>query len=304
MRMFVMALLVFLSNPVSADEVKKDAKPDREVEMLKFGLLCADQSDNRIRIINPFAAGERKPEFWSYPAKDQKPLKYMPTDAKRVEVDGVVHVLAAYHGRVQLVRFADQKVMKDFPSYSSCHSAALLPGGVIVTANSNHGMLRVHRTADDFTDLKLPYAHGVTWDKTRQCLWALGDVLYRLKFTEGKLSIEKKFKLPLSPTGHDLFPLREEAKLLVSDNEALYVFDIETEKFGIISKLHGIKSASQYHDGTIWISDPAGMKGAANWQSDAVIRVRPKEPKMRYRNEGAKFYKARWWQKVEFSFYF
>jgi len=301
MRLVVVASLFFVSHSVYGDEIKK-LKSSKESDILKLGLLCADQSDNRIRIVNPFAVGDRKPEFWSYPSKDQQALKYMPTDAKRVEVDGVVHVLAAYHGRVQLIRFSDSKVVKDFRSYSSCHSAELLPDGVIVTANSNHGILRLHRAADDFTDLKVPYAHGVAWDKTRRCLWALGDVLYRLKYSGGNLVIEKKFKLPLSPTGHDLFPLREEAKLLVSDNDALYLFDITTEKFEIISKLHGIKSASQYHDGTIWISDPANMQGAADWQSDAVIQIHPKNPKIRYRNEGARFYKARWWQEVDFSF--
>jgi hypothetical protein len=203
---------------------------------------------------------------------------------------------------VRLVRFKDRKLVKDFSSYSSCHSAELLPGGLIVTANSNHGMLRLHRSADDFTDLKLPYAHGVTWDKARKCLWALGDFLYRLNFAEGKLTIEKKFKLPLSPTGHDLFPQREEAKLLVSNNLALFLFDISTEKFEMVSELKEIKSASQDHDGTIWVTDPKELEGGARWQSDSILRVRPKAPKAHYRSQGAKFYKARWWQKVGFSY--
>ena len=265
-------------------------------------LLCADQSDYRIRLINPFAAGDRKPALWSYPAEDEDQIKYRPRDAKRVEMDGVVYVLAAYRGRVQLVRFKDRKLVKDFSSYHSCHSAELLPNGAIVTANSSHGILRLHRSADDFVDLKLPYAHGVTWDKERKCLWALGDFLYQINVAERKLTIKKKFELPLSPTGHDLFPLRKEAKLLVSNNSALFLFDIATEKFEMVSELTGIKSASQHADGTIWITDPAELKGAASWQSDAVLRVRPKVPEIRYRNGGSKFYKARWWQKVNFSY--
>jgi hypothetical protein len=69
----------------------------------------------------------------------------------------------------------------------------------------------------------------------------------RIKFAEGKLTIEKKFPLPQSPTGHDLFPLRKEAKLLVSNNEALFLFEISTEKFELVSDLKGIKSfASEY----------------------------------------------------------
>lgn len=301
MKTIAIAVLISLLIPVLADEANQ-VDSGNDVEVQTIALLCADQSDNRIRLINPFAEGDRKAELWSYPAEDEQALKYMPTDAKRVELDGVVHVLASYHGRVQLIRFKDRKLVKDFSSYSSCHSAELLPGGAIVTANSNHGMLRLHRSADDFTDLKIPYAHGVTWDKERKCLWALGDFLYRINIAEGKLTIEKKFKLPLSPTGHDLFPLRREAKLLVSNNVALFLFDIATEKFEMVSELKEIKSASQYHDGTVWVSDPEKLEGSASWQSDSIIRVRPKAPKVSYRNKGAKFYKVRWWQKVNFSY--
>ena len=265
-------------------------------------LLCADQSDRRIRLIDPFDTSDRKATLWSYPAEDESSINYLPTDAKRVEMEEEVYVLIAYHGRVQLVRFKDRKLVKDFSTYDSCHSAELLPDGAIVTANSNHGMLRLHRSADEFIDLKVPYAHGVTWDKKRMCLWALGDLLYRINVAEGKLTIEKKFPLPLSPTGHDLFPLRGKEKLLVSNNLALFLFDIETEEFETVSELRGIKSASQHLDGTIWITDPAELEGAAPWQSDAVVRVRPKVPKIRYHNQGAKFYKARWWQKVNFSY--
>jgi hypothetical protein len=110
---------------------------------------------------------------------------------------------------------------------------------------------------------KLNYAHGVTWDKERECLWALGDCLYRINFAEGKLTIKKRIELPNGKngaTGHDLFPLREEAKLLVSNNAKLFLFDIETEKFETVSELRGIKSASQHLDGTIWITDTAKPK--------------------------------------------
>ena len=264
--------------------------------------LGADQADNRVRIFNPFSPEDRKPTLWSYPAEDEAPIKFMPTDAKRVEIAGVVHILAAYHGRVRLVRLRDRKLIKDFPSYSSCHSAEVLPDGAIVTANSNHGKLRLHQDAKQFTDLELPYAHGVTWDKTRERLWALGDLLYRLRYEDGKLAVDQKHKMPMTPTGHDLFPLRDEAKLLVSNNDALFLFDIAKGSFETISKLEEIKSASQHLDGTIWATDPSNMKGAASWQTDSVMRVRPAEPKLAHRNRGSKFYKARWWQKVPFSY--
>lgn len=301
MKNIIITLWTTLSLIACAD-VCKHAKLYEAITTQTPALLCIDQADHRIRLLSPQASGDRKSTLWSYPAEDGKPFKYQPTDAKRVEKDGVIHILIAYHGRVQLVRFKDQKIIKDFPSYSSCHSAELLPGGAIVSANSNHGMLRLHRSADDFVDLALPYAHGVAWDKTRNCLWAVGDFLYQLSFTDDKLTIERKFELPESPTGHDLFPLRDQAKLLVSNNAALFLFDIAAETFETVSKIKGIKSASQHCDDTIWVMHPTTIKDGKSWQSDTVLRVRPEEPKLSYCYEGAKFYKVRWWQDVGFSY--
>ena len=88
----------------------------------------------------------------------------------------------------------------------------------------------------------------------------------------------------------------------MSNNDALFLFDIAAETFETVSRLEGIKSASQHPDGTIWASDPAQLDGGENWQSDAVVAVRPEGPEIRHRNSGAKFYKARWWQKVDFSY--
>ncbi len=290
-----------LSLSVFAEDLPQ-AAPPYDVPVETQAILMADQADNRIRLFDPLAADNQKSTLWCYPADNQPPLRDKPTDAKRVEYEGVVYVLAAYHGRVRLVRFGDQKLIKDYPSYSSCHSAELLPDGNIVTANSNHGMLRLHRSEQDYADLKIPYAHGVTWDRARNCLWAVGDFLYRIDYRDGKLVIDEKFQLPLTPTGHDLFPLREDAKLLVSNNDALFLFDIATEEFSQISALPHIKSASQHADGSIWVSDPTEIEGAASWQSDSVLVVQPKTPEKRYTREPSRFYKARWWQPVNFSY--
>lgn len=301
MKILNLALLTILALRGFAD-VAEQAKAHSEITEQTPALLCIDQADNRVWLFDPYGTDDSKSTLWSYPAEGEKPHKYMPTDAKRVEVDGVVHVLIAYHGRVQLVRFKDRKCIKDFPAYGSCHSAELLPDGTIVTANSNDGMLRLHRSAEDFVDLKLPYAHGVTWDKTRGCLWAVGDFLYRLSVTADQLTVEEKFELPLDPTGHELFPLRDEAKLLVSNEAALFLFDIASKKFETVSEIKEIKSASQHLDGTIWAMHPTAIKGGKSWQSDTVVRVQPKAPEMRYRHPGSKFYKVRWWQRVNFSY--
>ncbi|KLU06258.1 hypothetical protein RISK_001469 [Rhodopirellula islandica] len=298
MKALAIVFLVLLVNVAHAQQPAND-EVHGGVSTQTPAILCTDQSDNRIRLVDPFA---KDADLWTYPASKAPPSEYIPTDAKRVEIDGEVFILAAYHGRVRLVRFRDSKLIKDYPSYSSCHSAELLPDGSIATVNSNHGMLRLHHSADDFVDTELPYAHGVTWDKKRECLWVLGDRLYRFRYRDRRLSLDQSFDLPTSPTGHDLFPLRTEPKLLVSNNDALYWFDIETEAFKPLSDLQWIKSASQHADGSIWVSDPQRTEIGTSWQSDSVIPVQPTGANQRHTIAGSKFYKARWWQDVNFSY--
>ncbi|EMB16229.1 putative secreted protein [Rhodopirellula europaea 6C] len=301
MKVLAIAFLVLLANFTQAKEPADDGVL-AGISPQTPAILCADQADNRIRLVDPFAKDADDADLWSYPASQAPPSEYVPTDAKRVEIDGEVFILAAYHGRVRLVRFRDSKLIKDYPSYSSCHSAELLPDGSIATVNSNHSMLRLHHSANDFVDTELPYAHGVTWDKKRQCLWVLGDQLYRFRYRDRQLSLDQQYALPQSPTGHDLFPLRTAPKLLVSNNDALYLFDIETEAFQLLSDLKWIKSASQSIDGSLWISDPQRTEVGANWQSDSIIPAQPTESKQRHTIAGSKFYKARWWQSVDFSY--
>ncbi|PHQ31862.1 DUF6528 family protein [Rhodopirellula bahusiensis] len=296
--------IVFLTLLASFGHAEEPAtgKIHEVVSTQTSAILCADQAENRIRLVDPLAQNADEADLWSYPATKDQPGEYIPTDAKRVELNNEVCILATYHGRVRLVRFRDSKLIKDYPSYSSCHSAELLPDGSIVTVNSNHGMLRLHRSADDFVDTELPYAHGVTWDKERQCLWVLGDQLYRFRYRDRQLSLDQQFDLPTSPTGHDLFPLRTEPKLLVSNNDALYLFDLETEAFQLLSDLKWIKSASQNADGSIWISDPQRTEVGTSWQSDSIVPLQTSGFNQRHTIAGSKFYKARWWQTVGFSY--
>lgn len=292
MKTIFISLLALCSNFATAGE---------KITPETVALLCSGQTDNRIRLINPLSKTERKTTLWSYPTDDGRPSPHYPRDAKRVELDGEVHILISYKGIVRLVRFKDKKVIKNYVTHQSCHSAEILPDGTIISVSSTDKKLRVHRSEDDFTDLDLPYAHGVVWDKKGQQLWVLGDVLYRFNYIKEKLVLVKKYTLPMTPTGHDLFPMRNGKKLLVSNNDALFLFDLKAETFEKISGLREIKSVSEHQDGSIWASDPKDMEKSGSWQSDSVIQIRP-EANKRYTNKGAKFYKARWWQKVEFSY--
>lgn len=296
-RLFFLSLVVAMGS-VTAEEGGEQGDPKASVS----ALLLADQADRRIRLVNPMAEKEEKALIWCYPPENEAALQWSPTDAKRVTFKDELLILAAYHGRVQLVRYRDGLLVKDFPAYPSCHSAEILPDGTIATANSNDGKLRLHFTAERFTDYELPYAHGLAWDKKRRCLWALGDQLYSFDYRDQKLVPKEAFPLPMSPTGHDLFPLRKRDALLVSNNEALFIFDLGSEEFEKISALREIKSASEHADGTIWVSDPKNLEGMRDWQSNAVKQVRPSGNQRHFVIKGTRFYKARWWQDVPFSY--
>lgn len=266
----------------------------------EFGaILVADQADSRIRLLTP----ENDPQtLWAFPPESEKGDQFKPTDAKRVVFEGVTHILAAYHGRVRLIRFHDRKVIKDFPSLPSCHSAELLPDGNLVTVNSNAGKLRLHVSAEQYTDHELLFAHGVSWDRAHTQLWALGDALYLYRYENGRLALQDQFPLPLAKSGHDLFPLHEGEALFVSNTPALFRFSIETKKFETISTILAIKSASQAQDGSIWITEPKQIPGAAAWQTDSVAQIQGDRIQKRLIRSGSRYYKARWWQKVGFSY--
>ncbi len=283
-------------NPAPARFTTPEAPPE------ETAILCADQADNRIKLIR--LSDPAKPTvIWRHPDTPDKRGPYMPTDAKRVVVQGVVHILASYHQRVQLVRFADKKLIRDYPAPPSCHSAECLPDGTIVTANSTDEKLRLHFSAAEYLDYPLPYAHGACWDHQRQQLWALGDKLHLYDYKDRKLNLKKSHPLPGAPTGHELFPVANADKLFVSNTENLSVFDIKAAKFHVLLSIADIKCASVCPDAKTWITQPKSIPAAQSWQTDTITSVASiAEEQQRHTIPLARFYKARWWQNVSFSY--
>src|SRR5690606_5503699 len=136
------------------------------------------------------------------------------------------------------------------------HSVEYLPGGRIATALSTakKGGDRIEiydaylSNTPLFTD-SLYSGHGLSWNKERKLLYALGsDKLraYSLKNwnkRSPKLLLEKEWKLPATG-GHDLF-LSSSDKLLLSTSRHVWEFDIATERFSPfvpISKERNVKS--------------------------------------------------------------
>jgi hypothetical protein len=142
----------------------------------------------------------------------------------------------------------------------NAHSAALLPGGLIVAASSFSGdgtgdrlLLFDRRHPDHATgSLPLSWAHGVEWDQTRGVLWALGDrELVRIKIDGARMIVEKTFPLP-SRGGHDLVLSHDASVLYLTTSTQVLVFTPKSASFAPYSAFAGIsdvKSLSIDPDG-------------------------------------------------------
>jgi|GEM_PF-2083960 len=133
MKTFSIALRASLSKFALADKLKKvDSREGMQPQCPV--IPRADPPENRIRLVHPRIQKDESATLWCYPATEAPPINYLSTDAKRVKINHEVFIRAAYHVRVRLVSFRDSKLIKDYSTYSRCHSA------------------------DKFVDLKLPNA--------------------------------------------------------------------------------------------------------------------------------------------------
>jgi hypothetical protein len=135
-----------------------------------------------------------------------------------------------------------------YASVRNAHSAALLPGGLIVAASSfsadgtGDRLLLFDRNRPDHAigSLPLSWAHGVEWDETRGALWALGDrELLRIKMAGSRMIVEKTFPLP-SRGGHDLVLASDASALYLTTSTQVLVFNPKDGSFAPFSAFAGI----------------------------------------------------------------
>jgi hypothetical protein len=244
--------------------------------------------------------------IWSF-----KP-EYRPTDAKRLDHNQNINVLVASHGAIYNIPFQHQSPIIWARTYQSCHSVEMLPDGHLIAACSNDHKLTVHfnpKTSGDrieltaAQDVTFNTAHGVVYDKTRKCVWAIGEVLAKFAYITGKkpgLRLLETYPLPHRHTdGHDLFP-HLNGNLLITTHEG--VLELAMGNLADPVKkldLANVKSAVSDRKDHLYITDPTDIAGYENWQTDSIMEV---STRVKLRRPGAKFYKVRLWEKNNFSY--
>ncbi len=238
---------------------------------------------------------------------------FRPTDAKRMDDGDRISVLIATHGAIYEVPYNYEDKIRLADTYSSCHSVEKLPDGNLISASSNDHQLTVHFNPrpegpekirlTGSRDYRFETAHGVVYDKTRQCVWALGQVLGKFEYVSGTsphLKLLDTWPLPLCHTdGHDLFP-HYNGNLLITTHEG--VLELPMGNFAYPVEKYpekNVKSAVSDPAGRLYVTDPADIDGYENWQTDTIVEV---YTGLRYTLPGSKFYKVRLWQKNSFSY--
>ena len=152
--------------------------------------------------------------------------------------------------------------------------------GRVVVAGSTEGsgnrlvVFDLAQSDKPLYETPLPSGHGVVWDESRHCLWALGLKelrRYELKDWESdkpSLAMQASHTLP-DEDGHDLLAVPNSADLIVSTHGHVYLFDRDKLAFRLHPDLGDkalVKSVS-IHPATgravyIQASDKAWWSGA------------------------------------------
>ncbi|MCB0685881.1 MAG: hypothetical protein KDC53_05135 [Saprospiraceae bacterium] len=277
---------------------------------MAFQFLGADQSMDQIILFSVSKDIESKisqEANWTFNPD------FRPTDAKRHDLGSQTNILVASHGAIYKVPYERKDKIFWAETYPSCHSVELLPDGNMISANSNDHQLTLHYNAladgdlrmkfSDSVDFPFETAHAVVYDRTRNCIWALGSVLGKFTYHVGQhptLQLIDTFPLPLCHTnGHDLYP-HPNGNLLMTTHEGVLEMTIGNFAYPqILSELKDVKSVVADHHHNIFITDPSDIAGYETWQTDSVINLTDHEILKR---KGARFYKVRLWEKNSFSY--
>ena len=155
-----------------------------------------------------------------------------------------------------------------------------------------------------------PEAHGVVWDKKRQCLWSSGAYgITKWKYISDpenpRLERIATYGIKLKDTifrdayevlkCHDLYPTHD-GKLFVTYNRGISIFDPETCRFTHYSDLKAIKSVDSAN-GKIMMQKPQ-----ERWWAESLYFPDDPASSERCFIPNAKIYKARYFQDNKFSY--
>ncbi|MDO5310187.1 MAG: DUF6528 family protein [Planctomycetia bacterium] len=286
-------------------------------EVPPYPVLAAEQRDTRLILYREGASDWNNPDSiaWQW-----DPSKALPADQAKwfgniseckSACGTSCALVAASGGGVALIRLEDSAILFYGLAGGNTHSIAMTPDGNFISASSTGAFLALFVPQGDLSEpasaptpiyKKFPYfgAHGVVWDDKRQILWALGSrEITAYRYIGGKESpdLQEIWKQELkgaANNGHDLYPAPGYDALMTT-GEGVTVFDPDKKEFIEVSNRHGVKSISLSHDGLTLL-----QCATIEWWCESVFYDDLKKHKVGT-YDGAKFYKARWFEPNEFS---
>lgn len=196
-------------------------------------------------------------KLWSWRAADHPDL---PDDFRALfdttddckPVDGGSRILVSSSGGGLAVVERETGRVQWYGFVGNAHSIELLPDDRVVVAGSTHpegnkvAVFDLDTPNETIFEEPLHSGHGVVWDQQREILWALGyDELraYSLsawQSAEPALDLQDSYPLP-GRSGHDLMLIPSGAALLLTTNEGVHRFDIETRAFSPYEELKELR---------------------------------------------------------------
>ncbi|MFM7163684.1 MAG: DUF6528 family protein [Planctomycetaceae bacterium] len=268
------------------------------------GVVCADElilaGGDEVFILD---AGEaeagRVKRLWRWsgqeavdiPEEVRKQFHHM--DECKVVAGGRRVLVCASNGGCAVLERVTGKVLWRATSRNA-HSLDLLPGDRVVVASSLGGdHLEVFATgvpAAPVIRVPLHSAHGVLWDESRRCLWALGfDELRRYHLVDWSsdkpaLELSRSWRLP-DDDGHDLRAVPGSGELLLTTGVSVLLFDRDSGLFRVHPEL-GSESKVKSAD----VHPVSGRLVISRWSS----RVQLLGPGGAIQFTDAQPYKVRW----------
>lgn len=246
-------------------------------------------------------------KLWSWRAKDRQDLpeaqrgRFGTTDDCKPVDGGTKLLISSSSSGCALVEYPSGNVLWH-GHVQSAHSLELLPRERVIVAGSTGGsgnrlvVFDLAQSDKPIYETPLPSGHGVVWDESRKCLWALGLKelrRYELKDWESdkpSLAMQASHTLP-DEDGHDLLAVPNSADLIVSTHGHVYLFDRDKLAFRLHPDLGDkalVKSVSilPATGRTVFIqaSEKAWWSGMIGFHSPAG-EIKPTNEKL---------YKARW----------
>lgn len=260
-------------------------------------LLCGG---SEVFQIDPAANSLKK--LWSWRAKDRAELPIelqnsfgTTSECKPVD-NGKRLLVTSSGGGCALLELPSGKPLW-WARATNAHSIEALPGGLIaVAASVGKGGDTVQLfdekvPMEPLTKIVLPSAHGLVWDETRKCLWALGfGELLACSIDGRKITVKARHTLP-DDDGHDLSAAPGSPDLFVTTHASVWRFNRDEAVFRADLDLKDrpeVKSVDIHpRSGRTAVIQPSGK----SWWSDSLELL---HPATKLPCKGETLYKARW----------